>query len=241
MDHLHIISKYAICYGIFFLILLLGKSERSNRLFDRKGTVSNPGMLLGVLTGGFLWLGVVPFFILHHSISEIVFGRRAPGMVQLCTLLVLLILAIATAITESDKLNTRKAVEEQISRLSKTYLLRYILYRIIFLVSYESFFRGYLLTDSMQLTGVVLAVVINISLYSALHILNDRREFAGCVVFGTILCCLCIWCEAAWPAILIHTVFSLVYELRSVKKNLHSLNKIRYENISYGGIGLHRK
>lgn len=219
MDNFHLIAKYAICYSIFFLILLFSKAEHSNRLFDSKGFVSKTGTLLGLQLGGILWLGVIPFFILHSSFNLIVFGQQPPGLFQLCILFLLLVVGIAIAIIESGKINTDQASQEQQVRFNKKFIRRYILYRSIFITSYELFFRGYLLTDSLNHTGIFSSVIINTCLYSLLHVFNGRKEIVACFVFGIIICCVCVWIHAAWPAMIIHTTFTLIYELKLVKKN----------------------
>ena len=242
MDDIQLISKYGICYGIYFLILFVGKTEHSNRLFDARGPVYNSGILLGIQLAGILWLGVVPFLILKHSISNIVFGQETPTILQVCCLLLLLFASVITAITETTKINTGKTVQQQqVFLFDKKFIRRYILYRTIFLISYEVFFRGYLLTDMIHRAGLFTAIVINTALYALLHSFSDKKEIIACIPFGILLCFTCLWFGAAWPAIVIHTVFAIIYELKLLKKNSCTINKMRYENICHRLFRLYRE
>jgi len=241
MDNFHLISKYAICYSIYFLILFIGKTEHSCRLFHAGVPANNSGILLGVHLAGILWLGVVPFFILQHATNDIVFGLESPTILQLSCLVVLLLASIAIASIDTGKTNTAKPLQPRADLFSKTFVRQYTLYRTVFLMCYELFFRGYLLSDTIQRTGVVASISLNVALYVLLHVFNDKKEMIACIPFGIILCSLCIWFGAAWPAILIHTVFAIVYELKLLKKNLFTINNMRYENIRHRFFGLHRE
>jgi membrane protease YdiL (CAAX protease family) len=87
----------------------------------------------------------------------------------------------------------------------------------LFIAGYESWFRGWVLMDCLSYFNPVVA--INIALYSLLHIVNGRGEMLACLPFGLLLCLLSIWVGAAWPAIIIHTTFTLAYEAHRVKRN----------------------
>src|SRR5204863_272627 len=89
---------------------------------------------------------------------------------------------------------------------------------LLFLSAYETWFRGYLLSDCIISFGVPVAILINIVLYSLLHIVNGKKEIVGCIPFGSLLCILCIWTNAAWPAILIHVALTISYEVHLVKR-----------------------
>ena len=103
------------------------------------------------------------------------------------------------------------------------FMSNYIVARVLFLCLYELWFRGYLLINSIIAFGITFAIILNIALYSLLHKVNGRREMLACIPIGAILCGVCAWTGAAWPAILIHVVMTLSHEIHLVKKIHKSL------------------
>jgi membrane protease YdiL (CAAX protease family) len=104
------------------------------------------------------------------------------------------------------------------SSFSAGFITNYFFVRILFLCAYETWFRGYLLTDCINNLGIPFAIILNIILYSLLHYVNGKQEMRACVPFGLLLCGLCIWIGAAWPAILVHIALAVSYEAHLVKK-----------------------
>ena len=94
------------------------------------------------------------------------------------------------------------------------HMRRYFLVRILFLVAYECWFRGYLLMDCATGMGVLPAIIINTVLYTLLHVFKSRNELLGCIPFGLLLSAICIWMGAAWPAIVLHMALALTYEYK---------------------------
>lgn len=218
MNPLHLLSKYAICYLIFFLLTYMSKLNEGNRLFDQNGPTRNTGILLGFQLAGILWLGIIPFFILHYPLFDIITGRHSPGILQVSCIIILVSAAVTCGINEGYKTNLQSLSSRKEDLFTARFIYRYIVYRTIFLISYETFFRGYLLNDAIRFYGVLPGILLNIFLYTLLHVVNSRKEILVCVFFGTILCMLCIWCGAAWPAIIIHVVFTITYELKMIQK-----------------------
>ena len=88
----------------------------------------------------------------------------------------------------------------------------FIASRIIFLVVYECFFRGLILYFFIQAFGVIVAVTVNILLYTLIHVLKSRVEMLACIPFGFTLCAMTIWCRSILPAVILHLVLALVHE-----------------------------
>ena len=88
----------------------------------------------------------------------------------------------------------------------------YFSIRIPFLFFYELFFRGILLHSSLIFTNLIGAIFINLILYTLIHSFNSRREIIGCIPFGTVLCLFSYYTNSIWPAFLIHTTLSFMYE-----------------------------
>jgi hypothetical protein len=63
MESFHIISKYAICYVVFFLFSWLDKLENADKPITKKGLPANPGILFALHIAGILWFDIMPAFI----------------------------------------------------------------------------------------------------------------------------------------------------------------------------------
>lgn len=227
MEATQLIMKYLICYSGFFILSWLAKSNDGNKLLDEKGSVRNPGTLIGLQIGGILWLGLVPFFIFKHDLMEIVFGNGRPDILSLIIFLVLIVAVVFVAARQSKKvINELPNIESAINILSTSFVARYIIARFIFLCIYEIFFRGYLLTDSIDQLGIALAITINIILYTLVHIFSGKKEIIGCIPFGLALCAVTILFKAVWPAIILHLALSFTYEISSINRISKSLKPI---------------
>jgi membrane protease YdiL (CAAX protease family) len=88
----------------------------------------------------------------------------------------------------------------------------HVLLRTGFIISYEWFFRGCLLFVCVNAFGIFPAVAINILLYSLIHSFSSKKEFAGSILFGGVLCAFTIWCDTIWPAIVLHWLLSFSYD-----------------------------
>jgi len=218
METFQIIMKYLICYSGFFILSWLAKSNDGNKLFDNKGPVRNMGTLIGLQIGGILWLGLVPFFIFKRSLSDVVFGTTTPQLWLLILFIFLVAVVVVVSIRQSKKDVAIMHDKGITSTLSNSSILRYDLARFIFLVVYEIFFRGFLLTDSINEVGIPLAITINIALYTLIHIFSGKKEIIGCIPFGLALCGVSILFNAVWPAIVLHLALSFTYEINSLNR-----------------------
>lgn len=90
--------------------------------------------------------------------------------------------------------------------------LLYFSIRIPFLFFYELFFRGILFHNSLVYTNLLGAIIINVVLYTLIHFFNSKKEIIGCIPFGTVLCLFSYYTNSIWPAFLIHTTLSFMYE-----------------------------
>jgi membrane protease YdiL (CAAX protease family) len=215
----HPILIYSVSYLVFFALLLLSRQYHGNRLLDEKGAVSNRFMLLLLHIGGILLLGVLSSYSFNQRLPEIIFGKNPAGDLQLLVTGFFVILALFISPKIAEKKYCRmKAGQPAVNSFNTGFITNYFLLRILFLCAYETWFRGYLLTDCINSLGIPFAIIINIILYVLLHYVNGKQEMRACVPFGLLLCGLCIWIEAAWPAILVHLALAVSYEVRLVKK-----------------------
>jgi membrane protease YdiL (CAAX protease family) len=89
----------------------------------------------------------------------------------------------------------------------------YLLLRGLFLIVYEIFFRGVLLSVCIAVISIPVAVGINVVLYALAHAFSTRQELAGTVPFGILLCLLTLYSGSVWPAVVIHLLLGLPYDV----------------------------
>jgi membrane protease YdiL (CAAX protease family) len=207
---------YSFSYAMVFILSWISKKDGNYRLINDRGAITDkPGNVTGFHIIGILWLGLVPAFLLKQPVLKILTGSNAPDNSLLVIFSGLLILIAALAIKASKKVIQHVDYLNQNNyQLSTFYICRYFIIRLVFLFTYEMFFRGFLLSGSIKAMGIPLAVSLNVLLYVLLHLFNSRKEMLVCIPFGLLLCWLCILFNAAWPAVILHTCFSLIYEIR---------------------------
>jgi membrane protease YdiL (CAAX protease family) len=210
---------YSASYTLFFGLLWLSKVKKGNRLADENGPVTNRRMLIVLHIGGILLFGILPgYFLNHHSL--IVFGKSFSAdtlPTELTGLFAILFMIIAPILAER-KYSQVPAIKPVHTSFSILFIVSYFLVRILFICAYETWFRGYLLTDCIKSFGIPVAIFLNVGLYTLLHTVNGKDEMLVCIPFGLLLCSLCIWLGAAWPAIVLHLAFTIPYEVRLVQK-----------------------
>lgn len=215
----HHLWIYSMSYVLFFCLLLLSKAKKGIRLLDDNGIVENRVMLILLHVGGVLLFGVLSFCAFNTSLHVIVFGQMAPDALQIVIIFLFaaFIFIIAPTLAEKNRQRLNNFLAGA-NTLSNRFVTNYFFIRILFLAAYEIWFRGYLLTECIGVWGVPVAILINIVLYSLLHIVNGKKEMLACIPFGSLLCILCIWTKAAWPAILMHIALTFSYEIHLVKR-----------------------
>jgi membrane protease YdiL (CAAX protease family) len=90
---------------------------------------------------------------------------------------------------------------------------------VTYLAGYEFMFRGFLLFTCLESFGYWQAIVINVSLYSLVHLPKGLRETIGSIFFGFILSYMTIRLGSFWFAFLVHITLALSNEWFSI--NFH--------------------
>ncbi len=122
----------------------------------------------------------------------------------------MVILALATGYISAAR--RQKALAENVPAVRE--ILPYLFIRMIFLLSYEFFFRGVLLFTMLEYTSPVIAVTINILLYALVHCQSSQKEIIGTLPFGVLLCFTTILHQSVWPAAFIHLALAMGHEIR---------------------------
>ena len=203
-----------------FIITWISRLKSSNRLFDEKGIpAKSTVILIGLHVCGILLLTALPVLILKKPLTELICGN---GITTVTGSLFCVLFALVglTGFSAGKKIII-KDVNMQI--LSSGFLTQYFIVRILFLCSYELFFRGMLLFDFIKWYGIVTAITITTLLTVLIHLFANKKEMWACIPFGIALGSICIAVDGVWPAILLHVILSLTYEIPPVNHCLTQL------------------
>ena len=89
----------------------------------------------------------------------------------------------------------------------------------VYLISYESLFRGILLVSCAEAFGVWPAIAINIAIYSAIHLPNGIKESIGAIPFGFIACWFVLNNGSLLVPIVMHISLSVSTEFFTIRNN----------------------
>ncbi len=198
----------------FSIVLIIAYQKKSLRLLNEDSAVKYPNLLLLLNFSGVLFLGILPAFFLPFPNFNFADFSTTQWLVLLG--LVLLTSFVAFTVANKDLQKTTFKVDSRI--LSAKFLAQYFIVRILFIIGYEIWFRGYFLDFCILEYGEIIAVVINVILYVVLHFVNGKREALSCIPFGLILCAMSIWFQSPFPAIMIHLALTVPYDIMFVKK-----------------------
>lgn len=87
----------------------------------------------------------------------------------------------------------------------------------IYLIAYEFLFRGILLFECYEALGFWPAVAINITLYSAIHMVSGKDQTIGALIFGTIACYFTLTRGTLLIPVFMHLSLSILSDLYSIR------------------------
>lgn len=90
---------------------------------------------------------------------------------------------------------------------------------VLYLGGYEFLFRGLLLFSCLNAFGLWPAVVINLALYSTLHLSKGMKESIAAIPFGALLCYLTLESNSILPAIFLHAVQAISCDIFCIIRN----------------------
>lgn len=203
-------------HGILFVILLIMHAwafrEKSLKFFSPDGLPRNLVMHFGLLSAGILLWGIYPVWF--HGLgksSHLLFGRECIAWPWTIAVIALSSLAFFIGKRQAKLVDFSEAHFHL--KPATSLLLIYFLARIIFLISYEMWFRGWFLSELLSEFGAIwVAIGINTALYSLIHFFAGKKEAISSIPFGIILCLLTIELQVVWPAAVIHLFLSLGFE-----------------------------
>lgn len=211
---------------LFVLYYILARNKVFSNLFKKylhSGFSQESIEFAGEKATGILFTGVFPFiiFILLLDLEPDKSGLTAGGIRQFWYLYLIL---PATAVLISfitAKSPNIQAVSPQL-RLKRWNLKHFFLsvsFWFIYLFGYEFFFRGILWFLCYNAFGFFPALVINIVLYSAVHLPKGIFMSAGAIPFGVVLCLLSYLTGSFYLSFIFHSCMAITTDLSSFYHN----------------------
>ena len=198
----------------FAVMLIIAYKKNSLRLLNEYSAADYPSLLLLLNLSGVVFLGILPAFFLPFPS----FDLEEVTATKITVLLLLSAITGFVAYTAANKDLGKTSFTVDPKILSFQFLSLYFILRILFIIAYEIWFRGYFLEFCTEEYGITIAMIINILLYVLLHIVNGKREALSCIPFGLILCLMSLWFGSPFPAIIIHLALTVPYDIILIKK-----------------------
>ncbi|MCR9015588.1 CPBP family intramembrane glutamic endopeptidase [Aquiflexum gelatinilyticum] len=202
---------HGFAYFILFLISWWAYHTKSLKFFSENRWSKNNKIQFFLLASGILLWGIIPLTKSEMTYSYLLlFGPIIPTYFQVFLVLILGILAFLVGKSQVNKSDFKFHVFQP--HPATFTIFTYLLFRILFLISYEIWFRGFFLNDLLLITSLPVGILVNIICYALIHIFAPPKEAWSSLGFGLILCVLVIYLEAVWPAIFIHLSLFMGYE-----------------------------
>jgi membrane protease YdiL (CAAX protease family) len=208
-------------YCFFFKTVKTGFKKNSGQLKDILSGKGEPGILFTRLISGIFLLGFGTVTLFEKRDVDLEIFTLAWDNYNTSVWII-----IAAAIIIGTFSAFKKIYPSNNSgHFLPSYLsLSFVLVRTLFLIVYESFFRGVMLFVMIEDLGLPAAVIVNLILYALLHWF-DKKERVGSVLMGIILCSVSIYSYSVWPAIIIHLSLALSHEITLLINNKSLIKK----------------
>ncbi len=207
-----ILGIITVCYTLFFLISCVAWTKDSISLTGSAELITELKGLTVRHISGICVLGFPVISLLKYWMHLFAVPAEFSFIKEL-VILVLMIAAGYIALLNGVRKSRTRQKNEHVNKAAKSKAVTlYLAMRIFFLITYECFFRGLLLTVCIDVYGIPLAITINLIFYAGIHIFNGSAEMISCLPFGLLLCVITIWNQSVIPAIALHLTISLVYE-----------------------------
>ena len=214
------ILSVILFFGLFYLL-----TERKvfNKLFANRSASQESIDFISVKLTGILLTGLLPFlvFILAAGIPVSEIGMKYGNMNTIAYIIAgLTVITIVSAYFSSKNRNVqRSAPELRIKTWHPRHILLSALGWLIYLFGYELLFRGILWFLCFNAFGFWWSVIINVALYSLVHIPKGKLMAYGAIPLGVLFCTLSYFTGSFLPAFLIHSAMAISTELFSVYHN----------------------
>ena len=216
------LSLFIVCYFSYWFISQSARLEAfCRRTFKGEDAQANYILLQRVV--GIIFLGVVPVIaltaVLGESLGDYGIARPAliPTLYWIGGISVGLLPLVLSFSRKPEFYRTYPLIRKKIwdTRQIFTNTLSWIVY----LLAYEFFFRGFLLTTCWRLFGSYPAIFINVSLYFCVHIPYGFWVSLGAIPLGIAMCFATLHTGGIWAAFAVHLLVALLNDYVALGAN----------------------
>jgi membrane protease YdiL (CAAX protease family) len=171
---------------------------------------------------GLVLLGVLPvlIYILFLDGSFNRFGFTLNHLLNNLHIIAILIVIIAVLLYLRHKNNPgQNTLQINTGQWTGNMFLFNILGWSFYLLAYELLFRGILLFECYESFGFWTATAINITIYSAIHMVNGKDQALGALLFGSIACYFTLTRGTVLIPFFMHLALSVLSDYFSIKMN----------------------
>ena len=204
-----IAAGFIVYFIISYAYKILKIRNIEEALLTSKGLLLiNLKHIIGILLFGLL------FFLIAPEFRYLITSFNQPEWYVVIFSIVVLALSALLAYK-----SVQKKIKEEGGRSAYTFnqVRNYFPIRMIFLFSYEFFFRGVIFFSLLQFFDLYLSILITTILYVGIHSFDSKAEILGAIPFGILLCFLSYATNSIWIAFIIHMTLSGVYEFNMFK------------------------
>lgn len=225
MNSLHTNSEIydfttAILVASLGFIFYLYFSESANIVKRLKSSKGEPGYIFFQRFLGVLIFGIVPVSVILFKGTKNLgdFGIITPAPETYIWTIFLSVIVISINYFNS-KTTENLEMYPQIRRneWSLTLIILSAVSWMIYLLSYEFLFRGFLFFASVHLLGLWPAIFINTAIYSLVHLPKGFKETIGAIPLGILLCYLTFRTGSIWVAVFTHISMAVSNEWLSLR------------------------
>jgi membrane protease YdiL (CAAX protease family) len=210
-------------FGLYYF--LTGRkvfNKLMNLLFPLTVSAESKDFISDKITG-IIFAGVLPLivFVIIPGIPASEVGLTNGEMHKITYLLIgLIVITILSAFFSSKSINVWQTAPELRTKVwHHRHIILSSLSWLIYLFGYELFFRGILWFFCFRAFGFWWSVLINVSLYSLVHVPKGKLVTYGAVPLGVLFCALSYFTGSFLPAFMIHSAMAISTELFSVYHN----------------------
>lgn len=212
----------AILVASFGFIFYLYFSESANNVKRLKSSKGEPGYILFQRFLGVLIFGIVPVCVIlfkgTKNLDDFGIITPVPETYIWTSFLSVIVISINYFNSQTPE-NLEMYPQIRRNEWSLTLIILSAISWMIYLLSYEFLFRGFLFFASVHLIGLWPAIIINTAIYSLVHLPKGIKETTGAIPLGILLCYLTFKTGSIWVAVFTHIIMALSNEWLSIRAN----------------------